>query len=58
MTGVELAEAIRVMDPNLPVIIVTGYAERKGLSDVDERRILQKPFTEDDLIEKIRSVLQ
>ncbi len=58
MTGVELAEAIRALDANLPVIIVTGYAEREGLSDVDERRILQKPFTEDELIQKINSVLQ
>ena len=58
MTGVELAEAIRAMDANLPVIIVTGYAQREGLSDVDERRILQRPFTEDELIQKIESVLQ
>ncbi|KRQ14255.1 response regulator [Bradyrhizobium manausense] len=57
MTGVELAEAIRAMDPNLPVIIVTGYVERIGLSDFDERRILRKPFTEDELIEKIKSAL-
>ncbi|MGY3505135.1 response regulator [Bradyrhizobium sp. USDA 4471] len=58
MTGVELAEAIRAMDPNLPVVIVTGYAERIAQSDVDERRILHKPFTEDELIKKIKSVLQ
>jgi CheY-like chemotaxis protein len=60
MTGVELAEAIRAKDPNLPVIIVTGYAERRSLSDlsdVDERRILQKPFTEDELIEMVKSAL-
>jgi CheY-like chemotaxis protein len=53
MTGVELAKAMQTTRPALPVILVTGYANHERLKDFGEARILQKPYTEDELIEKI-----
>ena len=52
MTGAELAKAIRATHPNLPVVIVTGYGSRDTLGDFGEA-ILQKPYTERELMEKI-----
>jgi CheY-like chemotaxis protein len=47
MTGVELARTLRVSAPNLPVLIVSGYAEAEGLaSDLPG---LTKPFRSADL---------
>jgi PAS domain S-box-containing protein len=57
MNGVELARALRTMHPNLPVILVTGYAGINALKEFDETRILQKPYQEDDLMDKIVAAL-
>jgi len=57
MTGVELAEAIHTTHPALPVILVTGYGNRETLKDFGEARILQKPYTEAELMEKIARAL-
>jgi PAS domain S-box-containing protein len=58
MTGVELARVIRAKNTNLPVVIATGFLDREGISDIDEARILQKPFTNHELTRKIDSILQ
>ena len=57
MTGVELAETIHTTHPALPVILVTGYGNRVALKDFGGARILQKPYTETKLMEKIASAL-
>jgi CheY-like chemotaxis protein len=57
MTGVELAKAIHATYPGLPVIVVTGYGNREELKDFGEARILQKPYTEGELMEKIAEAL-
>jgi FixJ family two-component response regulator len=57
MNGVELARALRAMRPNLPVILVTGYGGLDVLKEFDETRILQKPYREDDLLDKIVAAL-
>lgn len=51
MTGSQLAEAIRVSNPNLPIIIATGYAEVPG--EVAGYLKLTKPFSEKDLAKVI-----
>ncbi|MFW5837890.1 MAG: PAS domain S-box protein, partial [Desulfovibrionaceae bacterium] len=54
--GAELAEAIRVLNPGLPVIICSGYAEAtpgRGLG----RPVLHKPFTPTDLARSIRDAI-
>jgi signal transduction histidine kinase len=57
MTGVELAKAIHATYPGLPVIVVSGYGNREELKDFGEARILQKPYTEGELMGKITEVL-
>ena len=47
MSGAQLGEAARVMDPALPILFVTGYAEGEALAAWENKgaRMLDKPFT-------------
>jgi CheY-like chemotaxis protein len=47
MTGLELARALRSSQPDLPVVIVSGYAEMEGVAPGFPR--LTKPFRSADL---------
>jgi CheY-like chemotaxis protein len=57
MNGVELVRAIDATQPTLPVILVTGYSDLEALREFDKSQILQKPYTEGDLVDKIRAAL-
>jgi CheY-like chemotaxis protein len=57
MNGVELARAIHVRRPTLPVVIVTSDGDAEILRELSETRILHKPYTEDDLIDRIMAAL-
>ena len=57
MSGVEVLKAIQVLQPEVPVIIITGYSTVD--SSVETMKIgafdyLPKPFTPDEIIEKVR----
>ena len=58
MTGYDLAQAALAMKPGLKVLFTSGYAEpaiaRLGLK---AGAWLKKPYTADELAEKIRAVL-
>jgi PAS domain S-box-containing protein len=56
MTGVQLADAIKVEWPDLPVLLVTGYAETPADTAQHLPR-LAKPFREDQLIRTIDDVM-
>jgi PAS domain S-box-containing protein len=56
MTGVELAKSIHTIRPELPVILVTSDGNREILKELGEVLILHKPYTEDELMEKIARV--
>ena len=54
MTGGELAHLVRDRRPDLPVLIISGYAETDGMpSDLPR---LTKPFREADLIAFVRQM--
>jgi CheY-like chemotaxis protein len=55
MTGTELADAIGIDRPELPVLVVSGYAESKGISPDLAR--LTKPFRAADLARSLRGIL-
>ena len=56
MTGVELAEAILAGQPNMPIILATGYAEmQEGLGSKLPR--LSKPFSQEQLAVAMREAL-
>jgi CheY-like chemotaxis protein len=57
MSGAQLADAIRTLDPNVPIILATGYAERlEGFATKLPR--LSKPFTQLSLVEVIASAMK
>jgi PAS domain S-box-containing protein len=61
MTGYELAEAARRLQPSLRVLFTTGYAEAVatiGNKVQGERHMLRKPYRRTELAEAIRSVLR
>jgi PAS domain S-box-containing protein len=52
MTGAQLADAIRLLKPKMPIVLATGYAERlEGFAANLPR--LSKPFTQLNLVEII-----
>ena len=52
MSGVQLIAAIREQQPDLPVILATGYAELPAGASKDLSK-LSKPFNEKDLAQTI-----
>ncbi len=56
MTGVELAEEIARRQPDLPVILTTGYADISQSTSLTLRR-LSKPFSQKDLDLVLRDIL-
>ena len=54
MSGTELARQARAARPGLPVLLVSGYAEREGV-DPDLPR-LTKPFRKDELASSLAQV--
>jgi len=55
MSGRELAHAARQSRPNLPILIVSGFA---NLAARDEGLpVLQKPFRAEELIAKVAAAL-
>jgi CheY-like chemotaxis protein len=60
MSGVELARRLRLMKPSLRVLFTSGYTadeiQRHGPLDAGTG-FLEKPFTPDALVSKVREVL-
>ena len=56
MTGAELAKAVRVLKPDLPILIATGYADLPPGADIDVPR-LAKPYNQADLAAHIAKAL-
>jgi CheY-like chemotaxis protein len=57
LTGIELTNALHTKRPTLPVIVMTGYADTEVLEQFAESSILQKPFTEKALADRIAAAL-
>ncbi|POF43702.1 hybrid sensor histidine kinase/response regulator [Pseudomonas laurylsulfativorans] len=56
MSGAQLAHAVRIIRPNVPIILATGYAERlEGFAAHLPR--LPKPFTQLNLVELIAQAM-
>ncbi len=61
MNGIEVLKAIRVLQPDVPVILITGYATvdtaveamKSGAADY-----ITKPFTPDEILETVGEVLR
>jgi CheY-like chemotaxis protein len=55
MSGAELARQVRAIRPELPILIVSGYAEAEGIASGLPR--LNKPFRKDELASTVSSLL-
>jgi EAL domain-containing protein (putative c-di-GMP-specific phosphodiesterase class I) len=61
MNGLELLRAVRDLDPDLPVLLVTGQPTWEGAAQAIEYgvfRYLPKPFNLDDLRETVKQATQ
>lgn len=61
MSGQTAADYLRTKRPGLPVLIVAGYMEDDRVRDqtaIDEFHIFPDPFTREQLLVKVRNVLQ
>lgn len=57
MNGAEVARRARVMRPELPILFVTGFADRSALMELQDVQVIGKPFTRQELGEKVRIAL-
>jgi CheY-like chemotaxis protein len=57
MSGADLARQAKLKRPGLPILFVTGFADRAGLADVSDARIIRKPFSAEELADKVGNAL-
>lgn len=57
MSGAEVARRAHTTRPALPILFVTGYADRAALEGVSDAQIIGKPFVDTELHEKVRTAL-
>jgi signal transduction histidine kinase/ActR/RegA family two-component response regulator len=57
MNGAEVARLAQEKRPKLPVLFVTGFADRTALAGISEAQIISKPFIDDELAQKVRLAL-
>jgi CheY-like chemotaxis protein len=59
MNGRQLADAVLQMLPNLPVVFITGYAEKavRNDGDLERMRVLTKPFATERLAGIVREMI-
>ncbi|MBI5084689.1 MAG: response regulator [Acidobacteria bacterium] len=60
MSGTVLARRLRQVHPGIPMLFVSGYAhdQRPGtLANMQGTAYLQKPFAPDELVEKLRGLM-
>jgi two-component SAPR family response regulator len=61
MNGRQVADAARGLRPDLKILFITGYAENAVLSHghlAPGMHVLIKPFTVDDIANRIRNLIE
>lgn len=56
-SGRALARRLRQSDPDLPVLLISGYSEQMGLGGDGQEECLAKPFSSDVLLLRIKKLL-
>jgi CheY-like chemotaxis protein len=59
LNGRELADAARAIQPDLPILFITGYAGKvlDSLQFAPGMDVLRKPFSLDELVDRVRALL-
>ncbi|HEY1505483.1 MAG TPA: response regulator [Stellaceae bacterium] len=57
MNGAEVARQARIDRPKIPILFITGFADRAAISGIDGAQIIGKPFSRDELADKVTQVL-
>lgn len=57
MNGIDLAGTVSGLRPSLPFVLMTGNGEMDPLKETAGMRILEKPWTEGELVEEIAKAL-
>jgi len=57
MNGAEVARQARIDRPTIPILFITGFADRAAISGIEGAQIIGKPFSRDELAEKVTQVL-
>ena len=57
MTGVELVERVRAIDPGVAILLMSGSVP-EDTKIPDDLRVLKKPFLPRELIEVVEQILQ
>jgi signal transduction histidine kinase len=57
MNGAELARNVQSRWPALPILFVTGFADRGALTNVADNQVVRKPFVDDELATKVRAIM-
>jgi signal transduction histidine kinase/DNA-binding NarL/FixJ family response regulator len=57
MNGMDVARQVHSRFPTLPVLFITGYADKSVLGEVGDGRIIKKPFIGDELANKVHAAL-
>lgn len=57
MNGLDLANEIKRTNPNLPIILATGYVDIQSLAELALPR-LPKPYTQDQLMEILEATIE
>jgi len=58
MSGAEVARRVQAKRPAIPILFVTGFADRAALAGVSEAHIIGKPFIGSELAEKVALALR
>jgi signal transduction histidine kinase/ActR/RegA family two-component response regulator len=58
--GLQLADAARAAHPDLPILLITGYAGKSAetLQLAPNMELLRKPFTLDELAERVQAIFK
>ena len=58
MSGIELADALKAVDPDLPVVLTTGYSDEVSRTGTGGLPVLFKPYRLETLAEALDAVLE
>jgi two-component system, cell cycle sensor histidine kinase and response regulator CckA len=58
LNGFALAKRLKLENPGLRVLLVTGYAEQMSAIEAADQEFLAKPFSAETLVQKVRQMLE